>query len=185
MLAAGLVGCAHDPPPKSSPPTAVTVAAVPTVSAPPAAAPEAPAAGDEIIGTLATSKGMVSLGEVLLNVHDVEAHLGKDWRRHLGRRVRAHGRRTVYQCGPQEQCLIDGSIPLLTEVSDVSLCKGKVDCPLSEADVERCVASCKVESDRCDEAAGKETDAQRRCGCAWVSCEDGCKDDGEVLFLCR
>ena len=74
LLAAGLVGCAHDPPPKSSPPTAVTVAAVPTVSAPPAAAPEAPAAGDEIIGTLATSKGMVSLGEVLLNVHDVLIH---------------------------------------------------------------------------------------------------------------
>ncbi len=174
---------------------AVTVAPPPAATTPPPPTPDAalPVAGDEVIGTLGTSKGFASLGGVLLRRSEVKAQLGQDWRKFLGRRVVARGRRHDYSCGPNEQCLISGVIPLLTDLTSMEPCRttvsasdaSGVECPLSEAEVERCLESCKRDSRACDKSAGKRRGALRRCGCSWISCKRGCKADGVALFKCR
>ncbi len=172
--------------------TAVRIVPPPATAPPPEPAERAVANPDEVIGTLGTSKGMVSLGDVLLTPAQLRAQLGDDWRRHLGRRVRARGTRETYQCGPQEQCLLGGSIPKLRDVVSIELCRGgpmssaeDVECPLSESEVKRCLDSCQRESDRCDDDAKGDRGALRRCGCAWISCKEGCRKDGIAFFACR
>lgn len=183
------------------PAASVTVAPAPDASllqTTPESDASSPAGVDEIIGTLGTSKGFASLGGVLLRGDEVQALLGQDWRSLVGRRVRARGRRHDYRCGPHEQCLINGVIPLLTDLVSLELCQsgvsgeaGGVDCPVSDAELNLCLASCKRQSDDCDKSAKSAKSAKgnradlRRCGCAWISCKSECKNKGVALFACQ
>ncbi|MDI1447366.1 hypothetical protein [Polyangium sp. 6x1] len=66
-------------------------------------------------GELRTSKGFGAVADVLLP-HDVlEEKLGSDWRTTMvGKRVRVRGKLRIHKCGPQEQCLLQGELPILT-----------------------------------------------------------------------
>ncbi|MDI1481759.1 hypothetical protein [Polyangium sp. y55x31] len=66
-------------------------------------------------GELQTSKGFGAVADVLLP-HDVlEEKLGSDWRKTMvGKRVRVRGKLRIHKCGPMEQCLIQGELPILT-----------------------------------------------------------------------
>ncbi|WP_272417343.1 hypothetical protein [Polyangium jinanense] len=66
-------------------------------------------------GELHASKGFGAVADVLLP-HDVlEEKLGRDWRTTMvGKRVRVRGKLRIHKCGPEEQCLIQGELPILT-----------------------------------------------------------------------
>lgn len=58
-------------------------------------------------------------------------------------------------------------------------------------DVEACLTECRRESNACDDEARKPSQSPkgrrglRQCGCAKISCEQGCKKDGVPFFACR
>jgi hypothetical protein len=58
-------------------------------------------------------------------------------------------------------------------------------------DVEACLSECRKQSNECDDQARKPSTSSkgrrglRQCGCAKISCEQGCKKDGVPFFACR
>ncbi|HVK64289.1 MAG TPA: hypothetical protein VM694_07440 [Polyangium sp.] len=66
-------------------------------------------------GELHPSKGFGSVADVLIPRDDLKKHLGEDWQKTtVGKRVRVRGKLRIYKCGPNEQCLIQGELPILT-----------------------------------------------------------------------
>jgi hypothetical protein len=66
-------------------------------------------------GELQASKGFAAVADVLIPSDAVEKRFGSDWRTTaVGKRVRVRGKLRVHKCGPQEQCLIQGELPILT-----------------------------------------------------------------------
>ncbi|TKD12739.1 hypothetical protein [Polyangium fumosum] len=66
-------------------------------------------------GELHPSKGFGSVADVLIPRDDLKKHLGEDWQKTtVGKRVRVRGKLRIHKCGPQEQCLIQGELPILT-----------------------------------------------------------------------
>lgn len=61
-------------------------------------------------GTLNRSKGLFSLDRYMIDHHDLDWALAPNGA-HSGDRVRVYGQPHTYVCRPNEQCLIDGSIP--------------------------------------------------------------------------
>ncbi|MDC0740011.1 hypothetical protein [Polyangium mundeleinium] len=117
---AGLVftqGCreAASPPPVAEEPK---VAVAPKQAEEPKAA-DAPKQAEEGVetreGELHPSKGFGSVADVLIPRDDLKKHLGADWQKTtVGKRVRVRGKLRIHKCGPQEQCLIQGELPILT-----------------------------------------------------------------------
>ncbi|XXX80367.1 hypothetical protein WMF30_16510 [Sorangium sp. So ce134] len=188
----------------SPPPAARVVSPPPAASARPAGgAPEAPPAERERpgeasprerwVGTLTLTKGAqpIIAGRILSR-EDAERWLGPDWPALAGQRVRVLAALRDHVCEPHAQCLTGGRIPLLEQVASVELCSGAgsagrpdlIDCAPSPAQIARCEAECGDLSDGCDERAG-DRGALRRCGCAKVTCEQGCRKAGEADFACR
>lgn len=64
-----------------------------------------------IEGELGRSKGLFSLAGHLITQQDLDWALAPDGGR-PGERVRLHGQPRTYVCDPNEQCLIEGSLPL-------------------------------------------------------------------------
>ncbi|WP_437940617.1 hypothetical protein [Sorangium sp. So ce341] len=200
---AGAMGCAESAPAAASP-AARVVSPPPAASARPAggaseAAPaerERPgetAPRERWVGTLALTKGAqpIIAGRILSR-EDAERWLGPDWRALAGQRVRVLAVLRDHVCEPHAQCLTGGRIPLLEQVASVELCSGAgsagrpglIDCAPSPAQIAGCEAECGGLSDGCDERAG-DRGALRRCGCAKVTCEQGCRETGEASFACR
>ncbi|WP_282421419.1 hypothetical protein [Polyangium sp. 15x6] len=66
-------------------------------------------------GELYKSKGFGAVADVLLPDDVLGEKLGRDWRTTMvGKRVRVRGKLRIHKCGPQEQCLIQGELPILT-----------------------------------------------------------------------
>ncbi len=64
------------------------------------------------------SKGNPALAGALLPHGIVKKTFGDNWRAvALGKRVRARGKLRIHRCGPQEQCLISGEIPIFEATS--------------------------------------------------------------------
>lgn len=188
-----LVGCAPAPQP-TEPPANPTV----QVTAPPPAEPAAPEpppaptspAEDEIIGSLALTKGAqpVIAGRMLPSDAMAE-RFGDDWRKLVDRRFRVRGETHDHTCDPRAQCLTGGVIPLMRNIRSIDQCKscdgtGDVDCPISEEERDACLAQCNAESSRCDAGAKGDRGRLKRCGSKRVGCRSACKRFGEPNPWC-
>lgn len=144
------------------------------------------------VGTLTLTKGEQPLvAGRMMSREDAERWLGPSFRELSGQRVRVTAVLRDHVCEPHAQCMTGGRIPLLEDVASIELCSGgdaagrpEVDCTPSPAQLARCEAECRGLSDDCDRRAG-DRGALRRCGCAKISCEQGCRETGEPLFACR
>jgi hypothetical protein len=201
VLLAALAGCEarNTAVPAATPTT--EVAPVETSSPPPLPATPGPPATEQpraavVVGRLQLTKGAQPLvGGLLVAAENFEERFGPGWRTHLaGRRVRVTGRKDVHVCEPQEQCMSSGEIPQMLDVRMVEVCSSAslelaplpraVACPPSEAEVSACKSECDEQSRRCDSAAGSGP-GPRRCGCARVSCFEGCAESAEADFRCH
>ena len=111
LLVVAVLGCST---PSASPP------GTPSSTAPAGTAPTATSATSEEVreGTLEVSKGNPALAGALLPRGIVKRAFGNDWRSvALGKRVRARGTLRIHRCGPQEQCLVSGEIPIFEATS--------------------------------------------------------------------
>jgi hypothetical protein len=204
--ALALAACQSSGAPAQQTPPVVALAPVGSATAPVDAAPspvaeptpEAKPGPDVLIGTLLATKGkQVELGGHLLSIDALRKRFGDDWRAQvLGRRLRVIGTKTVYACDPREQCLIQGVIPMLQDVTAIDLCESSrplpaasgpaVACPPCEADVRDCLAQCERQSDECSASSGSKGGGMGagQCGCARATCEQGCREHAEALFQC-
>ncbi|WP_437758632.1 hypothetical protein [Sorangium sp. So ce1389] len=180
----------------SSPGGALSSPGGPPAALPPAD-PERPAEApprERWVGTLELTKGaQPMIAGRIMSREDAERWLGPDWRALRGQRVRVLGVLRDHVCEPHAQCLQGGRIPLLEQVASVDLCSGpgpagraeRVDCAPSPAQSARCKAECGSLGDSCDQQGAGDRGALRRCGCARVTCEQGCEESGEPSFACR
>ncbi|WP_437930251.1 hypothetical protein WMF37_13795 [Sorangium sp. So ce291] len=209
---AGALGCAESAPPApahaapaaastanvaSSAPGGALSSPAGALSAPPPADPERPAEApprEPWVGTLELTKGeQPMIAGRIMSREDAERWLGPDWRALRGQRVRVLAVLRDHVCEPHAQCLQGGRIPLLEQVASVDLCSDPgpagrpegVDCAPSPAQSARCKAECGSLSDSCDHQGAGDRGALRRCGCAKVTCEQGCDKSGEPSFACR
>ncbi|MGK3981611.1 hypothetical protein WME99_01140 [Sorangium sp. So ce136] len=206
---AGALGCAKSSPPAPAPAAPAAASTAPAVSsapggalsspggalsAPPSAEPERAAEApprEPWVGTLELTKGeQPMIAGRIMSREDAERWLGPDWRALRGQRVRVLAALRDHVCEPHAQCLQGGRIPLLEQVASVDLCNDAgrpegVDCALSPAQSARCKAECRDLSDSCDQQGASDRGALRRCGCAKVTCEQGCDKTGEPWFACR
>jgi hypothetical protein len=109
LLVVAVLGCST-PSPRGAP----------SSSAPAGVAPSSAAATVEEVreGTLEVSKGNPALAGALLPHGVVKRAFGDNWTSvALGKRVRARGTLRIHRCGPQEQCLISGEIPIFEATS--------------------------------------------------------------------
>ncbi|WP_437513263.1 hypothetical protein [Sorangium sp. So ce1099] len=167
------------------------------LAAPPPAEPERPAEAaprEPWVGTLELTKGaQPMIAGRIMSREDAERWLGPDWRALRGQRVRVLAVLRDHVCEPHAQCLRGGRIPLIEQVASVDLCSAagpagrpeRVDCTPSPAQIARCKAECGSLGDSCDHQGAGDRGALRRCGCARVTCEQGCEEGGEPSFACR
>ncbi|WP_437977744.1 hypothetical protein WMF11_13245 [Sorangium sp. So ce295] len=174
----------------SAPPAGTPPASPPTAGAPSGDAP----ARERWVGTLELTKGSQPLiAGRMLSSEDAERWLGPEWRALAGQRVRVLAVLRDHVCEPHAQCMIGGIIPLLEQVASVELCSSTgssgsaavVDCAPSPAQKERCQDECRTLSEDCGRRADGDRGGLRRCGCAKVTCENGCEETGEPAFTCR
>ncbi|WP_438009747.1 hypothetical protein WME89_14350 [Sorangium sp. So ce321] len=202
---AGALGCATSSPPAPAPAAPAAASTAKAASSAPAGAPPAPPPADperpteappreRWVGTLELTKGaQPMIAGRIMSREDAERWLGPDWRALSGQRVRVLAVLRDHVCEPHAQCLQGGRIPLLEQVASVDLCTGPgpagraegVDCAPSPAQSARCKAECSSLSDSCDHQGAGDRGALRRCGCARITCEQGCDESGEPSFACR
>ncbi|WP_437309689.1 hypothetical protein [Sorangium sp. So ce388] len=202
---AGALGCAKSSPPAPAPAAPAAASTAKAASSAPAGASPAPPPTDPArlaeapprerwVGTLELTKGaQPMIAGRIMSREDAERWLGPDWRALSGQRVRVLAVLRDHVCEPHAQCLQGGRIPLLEEVASVDLCSDAgadgraegVDCAPSPAQSARCKAECSSLSDSCDHQGAGDRGALRRCGCAKITCEQGCGETGEASFACR
>lgn len=174
-------------------PALTACGATPAVpAADPPAASSAPPATDpppsiiEREGPLGVSKGNPTVADVLLAHDPIVARFGRDWRTTaVGTVVRVRGTLRVHVCGPAEQCLTTGRIPILTpdEIEIVSTPPAPPAPPPppparpdAAADpTVACLAECQRVSDECDQNAKDDRGRLRRCGSRLMGCRTGCE----------
>lgn len=165
------------------------VAATPTASSSPS---ETPAPEPAVEGWLFLTKGAQPLiGGRLLSSDTMARHFGDDWRKLRDRRFRVYGDLHDHRCEPDAQCMQDGVIPSVRNVTGIELCRGckpapphvtPVDC---EKDVPGCLALCDSRGALCrDRSAGKERHVER-CDSQHRDCREGCRMHGEPDPYCR
>jgi hypothetical protein len=77
-----------------------------------------------VTGKLGTTKGaQPTVGGRILRREEVKKLLGDNWREQVGKKVRAKGRAYEHKCDPREQCLTEGVIPFLVDLSSLELCE--------------------------------------------------------------
>jgi hypothetical protein len=125
-------------------------------------------------GQLFVSKGNPAVADVLLPHEPIEERFGPDWHRTaVGKRIRVRGALRVHRCGPQEQCLLSGEIPILTPESIELL-----DAPAASGDpalLAKCLEECEHRSRACDKGAGADRGRLRICGSRRVKCRSDCR----------
>lgn len=139
---------------------------------------------EEREGELRVSKGNPAVADVLLAHRPIVDRFGKSWMKSaLGARIRVRGTLRVHVCGPQEQCLSTGEIPVLTpDVIEVispapapSATATAKAVTSSQTEEQRCLAECKRTSDACDQSAKDNRRELKRCGSRFMTCEDDCR----------
>ncbi|XXY47770.1 hypothetical protein WME91_47965 [Sorangium sp. So ce269] len=202
---AGALGCAERAPAVPAPAAPAAASTAKAASSAPAGAPPAPPPADperpaeappreRWVGTLELTKGaQPMIAGRIMSREDAERWLGPDWRALSGQRVRVLAVLRDHLCEPHAQCLQGGRIPLLEQVASVDLCTDPgpagradgVDCAPSPVQSARCKDECSSLSDSCDQQGAGDRGALRRCGCARITCEQGCEESGEPTFACR
>lgn len=180
-------GCAGSP--ASSDPSE-TIAPTPPSSSVDSHAPVA--AKPAFSGWLHLTKGAQPLiGGRLLASETMVTFFGEDWRDLKGRRFRVFGRKHDHECDPDAQCMTDGVIPTVRDVTSVELCRGCQPAPphvktvTCEKDTEGCFAICDRRGAECRErVAGNERHLER-CGSQHSDCREGCQLHGEPDPYCR
>jgi hypothetical protein len=178
-------GCAKEPPrePTAAPSTAPAAPAAPKVDVPLDLPVQAQSTGSEerespperkvLRGKLQLTKGAQGmLDGYLVPPEEIEKHAGESWRdTWVGRSVRVEAQTRVHSCGPQEQCLIGGSIPYVTELLSWEAELAGERCP----EALRVSQPCKVADDYCVVDMGKPCGASTTLHCvdgAWRLTEE-------------
>lgn len=195
----GMAGCDGG---KAAVPAVSPAVEVPSVTGP--QSPPGPTSTQEeaplsvVVGRVQLTKGEQPMVDGrLVSAESFEKRFGADWRKELREhRVRITGRAHTHVCGPDEQCLSGGEIPQMLDVRMIEICaspdhyftrgRNPVPCPPTKAEESACQTKCNEESKACGEASARGTGpGLRPCGCAMVTCEQGCEMSGEPDFHCH
>jgi hypothetical protein len=191
--------CAPSPPASSQPGASPIVEVTPRASSS-EPSPVAPAVLDApkmqatpaVSGWLSLTKGAQPvIGGRMLQSDTMAKFFGQDWRALKGRRFRVYGEIHDHQCDPRAQCLVEGVIPIVRNVTSIELCQG---CAAAPTDVKAvactpdkagCAAICERHGELCRSRVGSNAKHMQRCDSQIADCREGCQRYGDPDPHCQ